>query len=140
MGSLFSSPKKKKQAPAAAKPLKITSQKRPKIKGIPKPKAGFQDYEDEYEDEDEEEEFANYPNEPKWMQRIQNSTICNWFYVFYIISLVLFVISLAVTVSGFFARGSKMAPVQAFFSISISAIAAVNTLFYYLICDRSLQP
>ncbi|NBV77968.1 hypothetical protein EBR66_07415, partial [bacterium] len=34
----------------------------------------FQDYEDE--DEDEEEEFANYLNEPKWMQRIQNSTIC----------------------------------------------------------------
>jgi hypothetical protein len=138
MGSWFSTSKKAKGA-AAKKDKKDMTNPVKKVKKVKSP-MGFQDYEYEEDDEYEEEDFANYPNEPKWMRKIKNSTICNWFYFFFIVSLVLFLASLAITLSGFFARGSKMTAMQAFFSLSISAIAAVNTLFYYLLCDRSLNP
>jgi len=79
--------------------------------------------------------------EPGWTKNIPNSTICNFFYVFYVVYAILFVISLLFTIS-LFTYYKKMG-IAVGLSVGLSAlfttaIVGVMTMFLYLICDRAL--
>ena len=78
--------------------------------------------------------------EPQWMQSISSTAVCNWFYIFYIANLVV----LAIIVIGmlFLAFRSKkgLTVPNLFFGLISSVVACTNTLFFYIMCDRSLKP
>ena len=74
------------------------------------------------------------------MQKIQSSTICNFFYAFYIVYLVFFILAVVSTI-GVFVYIKKLGAAgigMAIQGLIISGIGATITLFYYLICDRAL--
>lgn len=74
------------------------------------------------------------------MQKIQSSTICNFFYVFYVVYLVIFVISVIYTI-GVFVYSKKLgvaAVALAIQGLIVSGLGATIMLFYYLMCDRAL--
>jgi len=78
--------------------------------------------------------------EPEWTKQIPSSTICNFFYAFFVIYLILFILSLAVTL-GIFGYSKKLG--AAGFAMGIqgllmTGIGGTMMLFYYLICDRAL--
>jgi len=75
--------------------------------------------------------------EPGWTKNIPNSTICNFFYVFYIVYAILFVISLLFTV-GLLSYSKKIGIAVGLQALLTTALGGVLMLFYYLICDRAL--
>jgi hypothetical protein len=78
--------------------------------------------------------------EPDWMKQIQSKTVCDFFYVFYVIYAALFVLSAFTTVGVFF-YAKKLGPAGiaiAIQSLVGTALAATFALFYYIICDRAL--
>jgi hypothetical protein len=83
--------------------------------------------------------FYNYSSEPAWMQKIDNSSLCNWFYAIYILQ----VIMLFTVVFGIAYAAVNMPKVltnsNMFFVLIHSLVITANTLFLYLICDRSLS-
>jgi hypothetical protein len=80
--------------------------------------------------------------EADWMKQISNESICNFFYVFFVIYAFIAVLSV-VSLVGVFTfmkvpKGLLVAHgVQALISMSI---ATTMMLFLYLICDRALNP
>ena len=74
------------------------------------------------------------------MQAIASSTVCNWFYIFYIVNLVF----LAIIVIGmvFLAVNTKkgLTMPNVYIGLISSVVACTNTLFFYIMCDRSLKP
>ncbi len=80
--------------------------------------------------------------EHKWTDKISNATICNYFYIFFLVFAVWAGVSLlggvwvfATTKMGF---GLLIAVL---FNILLSfGISATSALFLYLICDRALKP
>ena len=82
--------------------------------------------------------FYDYSSEPAWMRSISNSNISNWFYIFFVINALLFVLSLLFIIMKLFSRGSKVTIMNAVPVILAGAFSAVNTLFFYLLSDRSL--
>jgi len=78
--------------------------------------------------------------EPEWMKSISSTTVCNFFYNFYIVYLIIFIISLLTTVS-IFMFGKKLGPagiIMGIQGIIVTGVGATMMLFYYLICDRAL--
>jgi hypothetical protein len=72
---------------------------------------------------------------------ISSSTVCNWFYAFFIINAVLAVISALFILTVVFKAGIGRLFSPAFFTYALTlAIGATNSLFFYIICQRSLQP
>lgn len=74
------------------------------------------------------------------MQKIQNSTICNFFYVFYVVYAFIFALSV-LSLIGTIYYSKKMGAAGIAASIQallLACIGATSTLFYYLICDRAL--
>lgn len=84
--------------------------------------------------------FADYGGEPGWMQSISNSTICNWFYTFYLANLVVFFLVIGAGAYAFFRSKRHVTPPHLFFALLQLIVAGTNMLFFYLICDRSLKP
>jgi fatty acid desaturase len=85
------------------------------------------------------EGFAEY-GEPEWMRSISNSTICTWFYTFYIANLIVFFLVIAAA-SYIFIYGKRHFTVSnLFFALLQLIVAGTNMLFFYLMCDRSLKP
>ena len=78
--------------------------------------------------------------EPEWTRKIPSSSICNFFYVFFVIYAILFAISLLATIGSFtFAKKLGGAGiVLGIQSLIMTGIAGTAVLFYYLICDRAL--
>jgi len=78
----------------------------------------------------------------QWTDQIDNSTICNYFYIFFIIFSVYAAISLLGGVYIF--ATTKMAIgmlIAVIFNIILSfGISATTALFLYLICERALKP
>ena len=78
--------------------------------------------------------------EPQWMQAIASSTVCNWFYIFYIVNLVF----LAIIILGmvFLAVNTKkgLTMPNIYIGLISSVVACTNTLFFYIMCERSLKP
>jgi hypothetical protein len=78
--------------------------------------------------------------EPEWMKNISSETVCNFFYVFFIVYAVLFVLSL-VAMIGTFVSIKKLGAAGVFMALQgiiITAIPGVMMMFYYIICDRAL--
>lgn len=78
--------------------------------------------------------------EPEWTRQIPSSTICNFFYAFFVIYAVLFVLSILATV-GAFSFTKKLGAAGIAMGIQgliMTAIGGAMMLFYYLICDRAL--
>jgi hypothetical protein len=78
--------------------------------------------------------------EPEWTRQIPSSTICNFFYAFFVIYAVLFVLSILATV-GVFGLTKKLGSAGIALGIQgliMTAIGGTMMLFYYLICDRAL--
>ena len=83
--------------------------------------------------------FADY-GEPKWMQSISNSTICNWFYTFYLANLIVFFLVIGASAYVFFRNKRQLTLTNLFFALLQLIVAGTNMLFFYLICDRTLKP
>jgi hypothetical protein len=77
-----------------------------------------------------------------WTDAIASSTICNYFYIFFVVYSVFAAISLIGGI-GIFAT-TKMSGGQLFgmiFNIILSfGLAATSALFFYLMCERALKP
>lgn len=81
-------------------------------------------------------------NAPQWTDNISNTTVCNYFYIFFIIFAVWAAISLLGGVWIF--ATTKMSfgmLIGVIFNILLSfGISATSALFLYLICERALKP
>jgi hypothetical protein len=78
--------------------------------------------------------------EPDWTKAIPSTTVCNFFYAFFILYAVFFALSLLLTVGGLVGM-KKMGPAGfyiGFQGLLMTGIAGTMMLFYYLICDRAL--
>jgi len=78
--------------------------------------------------------------EPEWMRKIPSSTVCDFFYAFYVIYVVLFLLAAVVLVMAFFnmkklGLAGVMLAIQ---GLVVSGIAGTMMLFHYLVCDRAL--
>ena len=78
--------------------------------------------------------------EPEWTKQISSSSICNFFYFFFIVYALIFTLSV-VTVLGtalsMKVTSPMMFPLLAN-GILTSLIGGTMMLFYYLVCDRAL--
>ena len=80
---------------------------------------------------------------PSWTNKISNSMICNYFYIFFIIFAVWAGLSLLAGVWIFASRRSMSFGMLIALIINIIlsfGISATTALFLYLICDRALKP
>jgi len=80
---------------------------------------------------------------PSWTNKISNSMICNYFYVFFIIFAVWAGLSLLAGIWIFASRRSMSFGMLIALIINIIlsfGISATTALFLYLICDRALKP
>ena len=78
--------------------------------------------------------------EPEWTKQIPSSAVCNFYYIFYVVYAVAAVFVVIATVGILLTvkmpKGMMFATgLQSLFAFGL---AAVNALFLYLICDRSL--
>jgi hypothetical protein len=81
-------------------------------------------------------------SEPEWTKRIPNWLICDWFYFFFILNLIV-VLALMVTIVGTAMSSSMPKTVRAsqLFMMIVQMLASgTSTLFLYVLCDRSLKP
>jgi len=79
--------------------------------------------------------------EPDWTKQIPSSTICETYYVFFIIYAVIFVISFVnMAYTMLYVKGVNPALKIALLGINglFSGLAITLVLFQYLICDRAL--
>jgi hypothetical protein len=83
--------------------------------------------------------FADY-SDPQWMQSISNSTICNWFYTFYLANLIVFFLVIGAGAYMFFRNKRQFTATNLFLALLQLIVAGTNMLFFYLICDRTLNP
>ena len=84
--------------------------------------------------------FSDYGGEPDWMQRISNSTICNWFYTFYLANLIVFFLVIVASGYAYFYTKRHFTINNIFFALLQLIVAGTNMLFFYMMCDRSLKP
>ena len=74
------------------------------------------------------------------MRRIPSSSICNFFYVFFVIYAILFVMAI-ISTAGVFLTSKKLGPAGIAVGIQglvMTGLGGTMMLFYYLICDRAI--
>jgi hypothetical protein len=81
-------------------------------------------------------------SEPKWTKSIPSSAVCNWFYAFFVINAfvlgLLILTAIYTLVTPTIPRAIKALDI---FKIILNMmISGTSTLFFYIICDRSLKP
>lgn len=76
----------------------------------------------------------------QWMNDISSSTICNFFYSFYIVYVILFILAIFSTLGSFFymKKLGAYGIASAIQGLLMSALAATMMMFFYLMCDRAL--
>jgi hypothetical protein len=72
--------------------------------------------------------------EPQWTKQISNRTVCNWFYIFFLLNTFVVVVLLFSLFKS--AKGNIRARLIQVFPAAV--IGTVNVLFWYLMCDRTL--
>ena len=79
---------------------------------------------------------------PQWTNVIPNWAICDWFYVFFFVNTIAVVLAVVILVSSLFSkRLSKQMNLLTGTPLALSLIVGTTqTLFMYLLCDRSLHP
>ena len=78
--------------------------------------------------------------EDEWMKQIPSSSICNFFYFFFVVYAVIFtlsIISVIGTATSMKTTTPMLLPLLAN-AVLTSLIGGTMMLFYYLICDRAL--
>ena len=79
--------------------------------------------------------------EPDWTKRIPSWLLCDWFYAFFIIGAVisagLLLLIIYLTTAG---GVGKDGGIKLFMLVAQLGISLTSTLFYYVICARSLRP
>lgn len=78
--------------------------------------------------------------EAEWMKQIPSSTICNFFYFFFVVYAIIFTLSI-ISVIGTALSAKASTPLLMSLlanGILTSLIGGTMMLFYYLICDRAL--
>lgn len=87
-------------------------------------------------------EIPHQMAEPDWTKRIPSWLVCDWFYAFFIIGavisagLLLVILYLMISTGG----AGKGGGIKLFMLVTQLGISLTTTLFYYIICDRSLHP
>ena len=79
---------------------------------------------------------------PQWTDAIADGTLCNYYYIFFIVFSVLAALSL---LGGLWMFATTKMPIGVLsgliFNVLItSGISATSALFFYLICERALKP
>jgi hypothetical protein len=78
--------------------------------------------------------------EPQWTRQISNSTVCDWYYILFLLNAFVAVVAVLGTLMVVF--GMKLQKGLAFAfgfqGLLTIAIATISSLFMYLVCDRSL--
>ena len=72
--------------------------------------------------------------EPQWTRQISSTTVCDWFYIFFIFNAI-FVALLVFTLFSGMKGGVRSRLIQV---LPAAIIGAINVLFWYLMCDRAL--
>jgi hypothetical protein len=80
--------------------------------------------------------------EPTWTKQLPSWLVCDWFYAFFMINLIL---ACALLLSVLYLLLASKAPkgimgFRLFVLLVQLGLATTSTLFFYLICDRSLKP
>lgn len=79
--------------------------------------------------------------EPNWTRSISNETVCNFFYIFFVVYAIFAAVSLVGFVSLFFMKLPKNIIVaNGFVTLVTMGLATTMALFNYLVCDRALKP
>lgn len=74
------------------------------------------------------------------MKDIKSETVCDYFYIIYIAVIVIAVLQLVTMVSGFFVIKGSIGQRTILFLMGLLPLAfmVANSLFLYIMCDRSL--
>ena len=78
--------------------------------------------------------------EPEWMKKFSNITVCNFFYVWFVVYAVFALLALVLAV-GTFMSVKKLDFAGVMFilhPVLILLLATTFMMFYYIICDRTL--
>lgn len=80
--------------------------------------------------------------EPSWTKSISNRSICDWFYIFYLANVIIFILVIGAGLFALVTKGhSKVfTSSNVFFALLHLIVSGTNMLFFFLICDRSLKP
>jgi hypothetical protein len=78
--------------------------------------------------------------EPEWMKMISSSSVCNFFYIWFIVYAIFFVLALVLTLVALFSA-KKLGSVGVFIGLQSGLtllIAGGLMLSHYLVCSRAL--
>jgi hypothetical protein len=80
--------------------------------------------------------------EPEWTKSIPSWAVCNWFYAFFFVNIVVFIAAVAGTLLLLGVKGMPKAIIvsKMITYVLLGVMGATNALFYYIICDRALNP
>jgi len=74
------------------------------------------------------------------MKQISSSTICTWFYTFYIVYAVILTIVVLGVLYALVSMKKNLTVSNLFFAFIQALVVATNMLFFYIMCDRALKP
>ena len=74
------------------------------------------------------------------MKGIPSETVCNFFYVFFVINAIFVVLAVLglIGLASFAKKLGISGVATGFYGVLLAALAATQTLFFYLICNRAL--
>jgi hypothetical protein len=78
--------------------------------------------------------------EPAWMQKISSSTICAWFYTFFVVYAVILTIVILGVLYALVSMRKDVTVSNLFFAFIQMLVATTNMMFFYIMCDRALHP
>jgi hypothetical protein len=77
----------------------------------------------------------------EWMNAISSGVVCSWYYFFFVVAAIIAALALvgfAASIAGVMKAPRGVTMAVSFAYLLQAAIAAVGSLFAYLICDRAL--
>jgi hypothetical protein len=79
--------------------------------------------------------------EPEWMKKISSNTVCGYYYIIFIFNAVIATTSifLMVFVLPFLGMPKGAMLGQTLLATLVLGLAVANSLFLYILCDRSLR-
>lgn len=80
--------------------------------------------------------------EMQWLESVSNKSLCDWFYLMFILNSVVSVIMIVrIVVMLFKTRpGILLGSVSFIFTVIAVAVPVINGAFFYALCDRALPP
>jgi hypothetical protein len=75
-----------------------------------------------------------------WMNKISDSTLCDYFYIFFIVYAIVAAVALIGAIWMFAVTKSPNPFIRVFPALLSFGISGTTSLFFYLICERALKP